>query len=66
MYATALRQAAHRGLVEPGDQTLTAARKQFLADVTEVIERLDRIAELEENLLEAVLDRWDTAKGAST
>lgn len=65
MYATALRQAAHRGLVEPGGAALSAARKQFLADVTEVIERLDRIADLEEHLLESVLDRWDTAKGES-
>ncbi len=63
LYSTALRLASHRKLTEPTDETLVAARAQWLVEVNEVLQRLDRIAVLEENLLEAVLDRWDVPKG---
>ncbi|GAA0629819.1 glycerol-3-phosphate 1-O-acyltransferase [Sporichthya brevicatena] len=61
LYSTALRLARHRGLLEtaaPGTveaEAVQAARHHYLAEVTDVLERLGRIDRLEADLLEEVL-----------
>jgi glycerol-3-phosphate O-acyltransferase len=59
LYASALGLAGNRGLLETGDadvtSTVQAARRDFVAEVTEVLERLGRIDRLEADLLEEVL-----------
>ncbi len=56
LYASALRLARHRGLTDTADgEAVQAARHAFLAEVTEVLERLGRIDRLEADLLEEVL-----------
>ncbi|HVE25465.1 MAG TPA: glycerol-3-phosphate 1-O-acyltransferase, partial [Sporichthya sp.] len=59
LYASALRLARNRGLLETGDANVIAkvqaARHDFVAEVTGVLERLDRIDRLESDLLEEVL-----------
>ncbi|MGQ0843776.1 MAG: glycerol-3-phosphate 1-O-acyltransferase [Sporichthyaceae bacterium] len=59
LYATALRLAAHRGLVAAGGESVAAGRREFLTEVSGVLDRLSEIARLEEGLLEVVLDRWE-------
>ena len=53
LYATALKLAANRGLLEPGGEEGRAA---FLEEVEEVVARVATIGELEAELLEEVLD----------
>ena len=56
LYASALRLARNRGLLESDDsEAVQAARHGFLAEVTDVLERLGRIDRLEAELLEEVL-----------
>ena len=56
LYASALRLARNRGLLETTNaETVQAARHDFLAEVTDVLERLGRIDRLEADLLEEVL-----------
>ncbi len=61
LYASALRLAKNRGLLEPAatgtgeGEIVQAARHQFLGEVTDVLERLSRIDRLEADLLEEVL-----------
>ncbi|MGQ0623823.1 MAG: glycerol-3-phosphate 1-O-acyltransferase [Sporichthyaceae bacterium] len=55
LYATALRLARHRGLLEVGGEEVRRARADFVAEVSEILERLGRIARLEEDLLGEVL-----------
>ncbi|MCW3065752.1 MAG: hypothetical protein JWN32_2924 [Solirubrobacterales bacterium] len=53
LYATALKLAANRGLVDAG---AGPARAAFLAEVEELVRRVATIGELEAELLEEVLD----------
>ncbi|MBA3742994.1 glycerol-3-phosphate 1-O-acyltransferase [Sporichthya sp.] len=56
LYTSALRLARNRGLLETsGTEAVQAARHDFLAEVTYVLERLSRIDRLEADLLEEVL-----------
>ena len=56
LYASALRLARNRGLLETADaEAVQAARHEFLAEVMDVLERLSRIDRLEGDLLEEVL-----------
>ncbi|MGQ0631379.1 MAG: glycerol-3-phosphate 1-O-acyltransferase [Sporichthyaceae bacterium] len=55
LYGTALRLARHKGLLETGGEEIRRARQDFVAEVTGVLERLGRIARLEEDLLDEVL-----------
>ena len=61
LYTSALRLAGNRGLLETATsesaeaEAVQAARHEFLAEVTEVLERLGRIDRLEADLLEEVL-----------
>ncbi len=55
LYATAFRLARHRGLLEVGDIDVLIARQDFVAEVSQVLERLGRIARLESELLDEVL-----------
>ncbi|HUR75648.1 MAG TPA: glycerol-3-phosphate 1-O-acyltransferase [Sporichthya sp.] len=56
LYASALRLAKNRGLLESADSdAVQAARHEFLAEVTDVLERLSRIDRLEVDLLDEVL-----------
>lgn len=56
LYASALRQASNRDLVDPGREAVSTARDAFLEEIEEVLARLTRIAELEATQLEEVLD----------
>ncbi|MGQ0466653.1 MAG: glycerol-3-phosphate 1-O-acyltransferase [Sporichthyaceae bacterium] len=58
LYATALRLAAHRGVVAAGEGA-AAARLAFRDEMAGVIGRLDELGRLEENLLSSVLDKWE-------
>ncbi|KQY57244.1 glycerol-3-phosphate 1-O-acyltransferase [Nocardioides sp. Root140] len=51
LYATALKLARHRGLVEGDAETVRRARVEFAATVTDVLARMSRIADLEEEIL---------------
>jgi glycerol-3-phosphate O-acyltransferase len=53
LYATALKLAANRGLVDAG---AGPARAAFLVEVEELVRRVATIGELEAELLEEVLD----------
>lgn len=51
LYATALRLARHRGLVEGEQADVAKARVEFADEVRNVLARLSRIADLERTLL---------------
>jgi len=51
LYATALRLARHRGLVEGGTGEVAEARAEYAEEVRSVLGRLSRIADLERTLL---------------
>jgi glycerol-3-phosphate O-acyltransferase len=56
LYATALKLAANRDLVDPGRDDVRVARLAFLAEIEELVSRVGRIGDLEVALLEEVLD----------
>ena len=56
LYASALRLAANRELLDPGGEDVAVRRRAFEAEVEDVVERLVRIRELESLRLEEVLD----------
>jgi glycerol-3-phosphate O-acyltransferase len=56
LYASALRLAANRDLVDPGREDVRAAREAYLSEVEDVVARVARIGELDAQLLEKVLD----------
>jgi glycerol-3-phosphate O-acyltransferase len=51
LYATALRLARHRGLVDGASHTVQTARTEFAETVRDVLERMSRIADLEDEIL---------------
>lgn len=55
LYATALRLADNRAVVTPGRDNLSRARALFLAQVEDVLSRIERAAELERTVLDEVL-----------
>ena len=52
-YATALRLARHRDLVDPGREEVAERRREFLAEVRGAVEHTTTIAELDERSREA-------------
>ena len=53
LFATALRLARHRDLVDPGREEVAARRREFLAEVRGAVEHTTTIAELDERSREA-------------
>jgi len=51
LYATALRLARHRGLVDGDSRTVRKARTEFATTVRDVLARMSRIADLEQEIL---------------
>ena len=56
LFEGALRLAANRDLLDPGREDLSGRRFAWLAEVEEVLARLERIGELDAALLEEALD----------
>ena len=55
LYASALKLAANRDLVDPGREAVRVAREQFHAEVSGTVARLARVGELEASKLEEVI-----------
>jgi len=51
LYSTALRLARHRGLVDGEDKVVRKARAEFATTVRDVLTRMNRIADLEQEIL---------------
>jgi glycerol-3-phosphate O-acyltransferase len=55
LYGAAVKLAANRDLVDPGREALQEARRAYLAEVEEVVDRLSWIGAREAMMLEEVL-----------
>ena len=56
LFATALRQAANRDVLDPGRDEVQAGRQRWHDEVCDVIDRLRTVEQLDSALLEEVLD----------
>ncbi len=57
LYGAALDLAANRDLVDPGRDELHAGREAFLAEIEEVVDRVRRIGEIDDELLLLALEQ---------
>ncbi|WP_199223887.1 glycerol-3-phosphate 1-O-acyltransferase [Paraconexibacter algicola] len=55
LYGAALDLAANRDLVDPGREALRRGREAFLAEIEEVLDRVRRIGEIDDELLQDAL-----------
>jgi len=57
LYGAALDLAANRDLVDPGREELRAGRQAFLEEIEEVLDRVRRIGEIDDELLLVALEQ---------
>ena len=55
LYASAIKLAANRDLIDPGREPVLVAREQFLAEVSNTVARVARVGELEASKVEEVI-----------
>jgi glycerol-3-phosphate O-acyltransferase len=55
LYSSALKLAANRDLVDPGRESVRAAREQFLAEISSTVARVAHVGELEATKVEEVI-----------
>jgi glycerol-3-phosphate O-acyltransferase len=55
LFATALRLARHRDLVDPGREEVAERRREFLDEVTSAVEQTTAIARVDERCREEAL-----------